>query len=335
MNVDFRKVLRKNKLCIVVICLILSFMFSYIIFGNKAYMFLSFILIFLVMALFFLSFDKKQPRGREVVIVTTMSSICVALHLGLHLVLPVQIGTAIVFISGAVLGCEKGFIIGALARFVCNFYMGHGPWSPWQMLCWGLVGFVAGIVFKGNERLDMDKRAKEIKNAANKRKLKDINLLRDSIRDSENRFFVYSKSKMFSPLIKILGSVLFSINLMYIIHILGGNNFAEFWGYKVYIGMLLGFLFGTSLSYKTIKATPINMSTLCFITTLVIYGGIMNFSVMINSGESFGIKGLKAIYISGLPYDFYHGISASLCVLLLGDTLSQKLERIKIKYRIG
>ena len=62
-----------------------------------------------------------------------------------------------VVISGIALGPETGFFVGALARFVCNFFSGQGPWTPWQMFTWGLVGFLAGIlqnagVFKGRSR---------------------------------------------------------------------------------------------------------------------------------------------------------------------------------------
>ncbi len=57
---------------------------------------------------------------------------------------PLHAGTAMVVISGIALGPETGFFVGALARFVCNFFSGQGPWTPWQMFSWGLMGYLAG-----------------------------------------------------------------------------------------------------------------------------------------------------------------------------------------------
>ena len=45
-----------------------------------------------------------------------------------------------------------------MSAFVSNFFFGQGPWTPWQMYAWGLVGYVAGVlanngVFALSERL--------------------------------------------------------------------------------------------------------------------------------------------------------------------------------------
>ena len=34
--------------------------------------------------------------------------------------------------------------------FVSNVFFGQGPWTPWQMLSMGLVGYLAGVM--GNHR---------------------------------------------------------------------------------------------------------------------------------------------------------------------------------------
>ena len=55
---------------------------------------------------------------------------------------------AIVIITGASLGAEAGFLTGALAGFVSNFFFGQGPWTPWQMFSFGIIGFLAGLIFR-------------------------------------------------------------------------------------------------------------------------------------------------------------------------------------------
>lgn len=46
------------------------------------------------------------------------------------------------------MGGETGFLIGVISAFVSNIFFGQGPWTPWQMLALGSVGFFAGAVFK-------------------------------------------------------------------------------------------------------------------------------------------------------------------------------------------
>ena len=57
--------------------------------------------------------------------------------------------SAIIMITAIVFGPETGFLTGALTAFVSNFIFGQGPWTPWQMLGFGLVGFVGGVLFSG------------------------------------------------------------------------------------------------------------------------------------------------------------------------------------------
>ena len=92
-------------------------------------------------------FEKRKPKAREIVLIAMMSAITVACHMFFHVTVPIQIGTALVIVAGIGMGPEAGFLVGALSRFVCNFYMGQGPWTPWQMFCFGIVGFFSGIIF--------------------------------------------------------------------------------------------------------------------------------------------------------------------------------------------
>ena len=54
---------------------------------------------------------------------------------------------AIVIISGASLGREAGFLIGAMSAFVSNFIFGQGPWTVWQMFAMAVIGYLAGLIF--------------------------------------------------------------------------------------------------------------------------------------------------------------------------------------------
>ena len=55
---------------------------------------------------------------------------------------------ALVIISGICFGGETGFLVGSITAFVSNFIFGQGPWTPWQMYALGIIGFMAGVLFK-------------------------------------------------------------------------------------------------------------------------------------------------------------------------------------------
>ena len=54
---------------------------------------------------------------------------------------------AIIIITGIALGKKAGFLTGAMTAFVSNFFMGQGPWTPWQMVAFGLLGYIFGTAY--------------------------------------------------------------------------------------------------------------------------------------------------------------------------------------------
>lgn len=55
---------------------------------------------------------------------------------------------ALTALTGAALGGEAGFLVGAVTMLASNLLFSQGPWTPWQMLGMGLVGLVAGACFR-------------------------------------------------------------------------------------------------------------------------------------------------------------------------------------------
>ena len=82
------------------------------------------------------------------------------------------------------------------------------------------------------------------------------------------------------------------------------------------------------------------MSAYTFIIVFVFYGGIMNFAAMLMqnsyspSENPINADTLRALYVTGAPYDFMHALGAAFCIFLIGESLLKKLERIQIKYGI-
>lgn len=270
--------------------------------SKRLYMPLSLLILVMIMAPFFMIFERRKPRAREVVLIAMMSALTVASHTFFHIAFPVQIGTAMVIISGISLGPEAGFLIGAMSRFVCNFYMGQGAWTPWQMFCWGLLGFLAGLAFN---------------------------------REISKQNSISNFKKMMAPVL----CVIFSELVAYISFLVWPGNDKTFFGWRVYLFGIIGLLLAVIFQKGKLKTDNITMAVFTFVVTFVIYGGIMNFAAMclsMNEPGSLGIgvKALKALYVSGVGYDFYHALTAAICVFVIGTPMVNKLERIKIKYGI-
>jgi energy-coupling factor transport system substrate-specific component len=58
----------------------------------------------------------------------------------------VQPCTYLIICSGYIFGPVTGFMVGALTPLISNFFLGHGPWTPYQMFAWGLAGLSAGLL---------------------------------------------------------------------------------------------------------------------------------------------------------------------------------------------
>ena len=96
---------------------------------------------------FFAVFERRRSQARELVVLATLSALAVAGRVAFFFLPQFKPVCAIVVIAGACFGGESGFLVGAVAGFVSNFFFGQGPYTPWQMFCFGIVGFVAGLLF--------------------------------------------------------------------------------------------------------------------------------------------------------------------------------------------
>ncbi len=112
------------------------------------YAFVSFCLVLMALLLFISGFDKRELGTRRLILVSVMTALSVLGRL-LPLIKPI---TALTILSAIYLGREAGFLVGALSAVLSNFVMGQGPWTPFQMLAWGLIGLFAGIFAKPLKR---------------------------------------------------------------------------------------------------------------------------------------------------------------------------------------
>lgn len=100
----------------------------------------------LAVGLVFASFEASRPPLRQLMPTAVLAATAAAGRVLFAPIPDVKPVSAIAVIAGATLGRRSGFMVGAVAALVSNFFFGQGSWTPWQMYAWGLVGYLGGVI---------------------------------------------------------------------------------------------------------------------------------------------------------------------------------------------
>ncbi len=123
--------------------------------GRAYYLTSTLVIIFLLIP-FFLAFEGRKPQARELVLIAVMCALATvsrAVFAWLPNFKPIY---GIIILSGIAFGAQAGFLVGAISAFASNFLFGQGPWTPWQMLAYGICGFIAGLCYYRKNKLPKD-----------------------------------------------------------------------------------------------------------------------------------------------------------------------------------
>lgn len=201
-------------------------------FGGRKYYFISLLIILQTIIPFCMIFEGRKPQAREIVIISVICATAVAGRAAFFMLPQFKPVAAIVIIAAVCFGGETRFLVGAVTGFVSNFFFGQGPWTPWQMFSFGLIGFFAGVLFRK------------------------------------------------------------------------------------------GFL--------SKKRLP--LAVFGFVSTIVIYGGVMNTATVIMYQENIQLEMILSSYIMGLPFDMIHAVSTAFFLWFISEPMIEKIDRVKIKY---
>ena len=89
--------------------------------------------------------DRTRPLLRQLMPTVVLGAVAAVGRILFAAIPDVKPVSAICIVAGATLGPSCGFGVGALAALVSNMFFGQGPWTPWQMYAWGLIGFLSGL----------------------------------------------------------------------------------------------------------------------------------------------------------------------------------------------
>ena len=91
------------------------------------------------------AWERKTVDTRDIALVATLGALAAASRV----LIPVPDAkpvTAIIICAAIALGARAGVGVAAVAVLISNAFLGQGPWTPWQILAWGLVGASAGLI---------------------------------------------------------------------------------------------------------------------------------------------------------------------------------------------
>ncbi len=200
--------------------------------GDRKYYFISLLIILEIMIPFAMIFEGRKPQARELVVIAVLCAIATAGRAAFFMLPQFKPVAAIVIISGIAFGGESGFLTGAMTMLLSNIMYGQCPWTPWQMFAMGIIGYLAGVLFRKGL------------------------LRRDSV------------------------------------------SMAIFGGIAVFI----------------------------------VYGGIMNPASVIMFQSKISWPMILTSYVTGAPFDLIHAGATSFFLLIIGEPMLEKLDRIKVKY---
>lgn len=133
---------------LILLCIPLTIFTGVMYLGNQHYNVTALLVLVECMVPFFLVFESRKPKARELVTIAVLCAIGVAGRSAFFMLPQFKPVLALVIISGVAFGGETGFLVGAVTMMVSNVLFSQGPWMPWQMFSMGIIGFLAGVLFR-------------------------------------------------------------------------------------------------------------------------------------------------------------------------------------------
>lgn len=139
---------KKQLSLILVIFSILTVIAGVLLWQDQRYNLIIILVLIASMMAFYFQYEYSSVKTREVVIVSIMVALAVVGRMLFILLPSVKPVSALIIILAVVFGSQDGFLAGSLSALLSDFVFGMGPWTPFQMIAWGLIGYLAGMFSK-------------------------------------------------------------------------------------------------------------------------------------------------------------------------------------------
>ncbi len=125
--------------------------------GDTNLYFASVIVMLLSMIPFFVSFESKRPSPKELSTIAVMTAVASVSRIAFIYLPSFKPMGGVIAVAALAYGPAAGIMIGAVSMIISNMVFGQGPWTVWQMFCYGMIGFTAGLL--GRRRIISEKHA--------------------------------------------------------------------------------------------------------------------------------------------------------------------------------
>lgn len=119
--------------------------------GSEKFSLIITVFVIIILADSYFYFENSNMGTKEIAVIATLSTFAAVARAAFAAFPNIKPTTFLVALSGLVFGPYEGFLIGSTAGFISNIFLGQGPWTPWQMFAWGLVGAISGLIGKGKK----------------------------------------------------------------------------------------------------------------------------------------------------------------------------------------
>jgi energy-coupling factor transport system substrate-specific component len=110
--------------------------------------FLSFLLVLFILGIIFAKFEESEISSKEVALIGILGAITAASRIPFAALPNIKPCTFLIIVTGLVFGSLAGAMVGSMTAAVSNMFFGQGPWTPWEMVAWSMVGIAAGYIGK-------------------------------------------------------------------------------------------------------------------------------------------------------------------------------------------
>lgn len=256
---------------------------------------LTFAVVLVSIAVFFASYEASRPRLRDIMPTVVLAALAAAGRILFAPIPDFKPVSAIAIIAGVAFGRKSGFMVGALAALASNFFFGQGPWTPWQMYAWGLVGYGAGLL----AMVPAKRRAVESKSSCRACSAESLGIASDSAypvspdgeTESVDSWFCQARAGKENRACSICCLIDEHPSIVYA------------YGFLACLGY--GFILNA-------------WSILSFF-----------------HAQASGWAGILAVYATALPFDIVHGVATVVFLLALYGPWRRKLERVRRKFGLA
>lgn len=145
---------RRNVITLILLLLLIPAVVvaGAVLFREKYYAWIALSVAILSVLPLFYAFERKESSSKELTVLAVMVALSAAGRFVFAWLPGFKPVTAITVIAAMWLGKEVGFVIGSLSAVLSNFYFVQGPWTPFQMFAWGMIGLLSGCLWRVLQR---------------------------------------------------------------------------------------------------------------------------------------------------------------------------------------